>query len=1749
MKYFLSLSILIFVGVCTHIPSIGAVEAISYGNSNASGSASQDSSYTTLRNIDLGTYNEYRYRLTEQFFAMREYFEVNKKLERGTLQNIALLANTGYKYLPDNLQNQNLLRELLIDIQKWVKTPDNNILYTEIVKSLADYLEQVEISSISGNITATPDSGNAPLTVTFRGGVQDPSGTQILPGNYTWWVDSAWKKVIIGRWPSINFTFKEEGIYSVFLDVTSSHKNQDGYTDVLPFRGRVNINVQEKVASLIINIDGDRVEDNEVLKFTPDDANYGLLFDASSSTPTGGAKFIKTSWDFGNGATRTYSGPPKIERVRYGTEGDYNVRLRLETNEGKIVERNFAMIISDPIARIESNRDDGFIGDSFTFTAKSSGLERNLKYNWEIIDIDNDTIITQKSDRVLTHVFTKKWKYNVRLNVRQSSGEVDQDSYIVYVTSQAPIAEFTSRIPLTNKPNRVLLDASRSHDPDFSDDGNLKYDWFIDGERVTLEDANSNGSLGYYTFDSIGTHSVNLEVTDPDGIVDIKKSNVTVQSILSVDMTVSPRVVQRGGSISFEVNAPEAEVYEWDFWDGKSSGWSTNSITHTYEKSGKFDTRVTVTDANNNKNTYTQSIYVSESDSPLANIGVNYGTLETPPFNSAACNGVGAFVVDRVNTVRLDAGESINVDGKNTGLEYSWKIGAGKFASSASVSHRFDEIGCFPVKLTVKSTTNNKTHAQEVFVDVRNLKPTLSAVSVNIENPDVDPLIVRVTAQGAKDPDGVIQSYLWYYYTDIDTEPQDFRSTASASTSFVIPKVTGNYYFVAILKDNNEARVTSEEITGSRYFTTITGDNINTPIIELAVNDNSTVIGEEITFTAKAQNILGQSIEKDASFSWDFDGDGFYDTQTSEPVTTHVYRKSWEFYAKVKVKYRGISSTKNVTMNVGNKLVADFWYISIGNTYIFFDNSTGQIDSRQWDLGDGTTKTGTNFSHTYTDKVSTHNVTLKISEGTKVKEVQKKVTKNIKNILKTKWKSFVGFSFPEADTDGNITLESPSEKVFIYMWEWKRNDVVYAIDYDIENDSDLNGWMDDDEDNAGTASYTSGDVTEIPLNKYKTQTIRMFTKSPDGSVVSSQDITIHKNYIEESDIDPDTLIFEGVTESEKEKIEKLKGILSTLPQQQRLESLSYVQKLQENWNDNTEKTRTILDFENYIFDLGLEQEDEIIELLESLLVEWQEDQSAKQITYTALVNLIPQDIQCEVVSGTCYDSLLSKLEDIRNSDDIEYNKTLWTEILEVVGKTDLMTNNQKLDFRAILKSLVYGGNVEDIPEAEKQEVIAEEIPVEETDSRSGILSLLITILKWIGIMIGVFMLILFLLYILYLIFGRKKGIGFSGFISNITSFKKNESWDAGNTTDSDDILTDFEAETVSKQSDILSQIDETPVISKIKTETPKPEVSLNASDTDNILSDMWKTEDVPDWLKGNFASEEKTAVGVESIHPVTSEEKNTSKIEVPKTETKTEAAEIDIEAETKIEEENIPDWLKWAADFSKEEEEVKKDELQKDSPQSWILSPSEEKGVAGKTSEKKSDIELDDSNVPDWLKWSFDTPKEELQKDSSQSWILSPSEEKGAAEKTSEKKSETKKSARENKSVVSKKGDETPIVKQEAKTHTDSQRSRKKQKQKQSVEKTQESQKIQESQKVPETKKAKTEKTPDKKSVTQKSNTRPKKIEQKTPEQKPLEESREILEGEKQSPKTKTNETPKKKDSSELWDDGMKIPDWLKTDD
>ena len=995
----------------------------SFSNTLAADESPDFPQYTTLREVDKWTFNEYRYYMVREYFKLKEYFDLKWTIDKTIAASLFSYAKTWYNYLPDSLINQRYLNDLSISVQKWIQTPNSEINYIDIVEKLKAYLESANIQSLRWDIETIPKTWNAPLTVTFRWRLTDPTWTVIPNNNYVWWIDKWWQAILIWRGPSINYTFNEEWNFTVFLWAKSNHKNAWWYTDVLSFQSRTVVEVKEKIASLFININGYSLRNQDEIKFTPEESSYWLLFDATASTPTGWAKFTKTEWDFWNWVTRRYDAAPKLERVIYSREWTYTVVLRLYTNEWKNIEKKFTLYVHNPIATINVDKTDWYIWDKFTFSTKSSVKQETLSFEWNIIDIDNDKILKQTTWNTFTYTFSTKWRFNVQLKVKDMSWEQDTDSEVININSRAPIAEFAYSAPNKSKPNTILLDWTRSYDPDFWDSWKLKYVWTINWEIVNLDNLDGKWAIWYYTFDSIWDHNVWLEVIDPDDMSWLKTQKVKVTSILSVDLFTFPRVVQRWSYIKFVASSSNARTFEWDFWDWTKKSSSTDKIDYIYSKSWIYNVKLIVKDAEWNTNDITKTVYVWDSNTPMAVISADYGSSESPAFDNSACNWW-AYIVSRVKNVTFKWWESINVDGWTTWLTYTWKIWNDKYVSWQQATHKFDELGCFPIRLTIK-WNNWKTSSTDTYVKVENVKPTLATIDVAIQNDQTDPVVVNVSAMWAKDEDWVIQSYLWYYYTDTDSDPQDFRITNTPKTTFVLPKVTWNYYFVVVMKDNNDERYSSEEISWTKYFVSLAWDNINTPLIDFKVDKSSVMIWDEVLFTSKVKNILWQDISDKVEYAWDFDGDGFYDKETNVWTYSFKYNSSWTFYAKVRVKYKWITNVRNLEINVANILNPDFDYISIWSKYLFFNTSSWEFQNVIWDMWDGNKIEDKNsFVYEFATSSAVNKVDLKIAEWTKVKNITKEVVKNPKNMLevaKSNW--IVVFSNPTI-TDAKITLET-----------------------------------------------------------------------------------------------------------------------------------------------------------------------------------------------------------------------------------------------------------------------------------------------------------------------------------------------------------------------------------------------------------------------------------------------------------------------------------------------------------------------------------------------------------------------------------------------------------------------------------------------------------------------------------------------------------------------------------------------------
>lgn len=220
----------------------------------------------------------------------------------------------------------------------------------------------------------------------------------------------------------------------------------------------------------------------------------------------------------------------------------------------------------------------------------------------------------------------------------------------------------------------------------------------------------------------------------------------------------------------------------------------------------------------------------------------------------------------------------------------------GKVSTLSSLSETFRDLGCFPVTLTVKSKTNGASNTTTEYIKLQNQEPTLTNVSTSIDSAkkDSQKIIVKATANGVADPDGVITSYIWYYTTDSDNEPQGLQITQKPTMTFVLPNITEKYHFGVILEDNDGARVDSKQLIQNQAPLIVDNENsnVNMPLITLTVPNKAAKVGQPITITAEAKTIVGTNITAKSQYSWDFDGDGKIDEKTNTPSITHTFSKA-----------------------------------------------------------------------------------------------------------------------------------------------------------------------------------------------------------------------------------------------------------------------------------------------------------------------------------------------------------------------------------------------------------------------------------------------------------------------------------------------------------------------------------------------------------------------------------------------------------------------------------------------------------------------------------------------------------------------------------------------------------------------------------------------------------------------------------------------------------------------------------------
>lgn len=1434
-------------------------------------------SQTTAASVenDPNSYIYYKQKIGSALQDMEREFRVNNTISDSALSNVRNLVNEAYLRLPDSgeagTKNEWLKKAADLYIDLAAKNKNSSTHVQNAAAQVAAFVGQATISEIVASIDANPTSGNAPLTSSFLASGKDPSGINIPDNNFTWWMkESGWARRELWRGPSFTYTFSKEWNYQVFLDVVSQSLNKKWKPDVISASISKDIEVKPRLGNVTLLVNWVNVSNLDTLKVSPSLGKIGLLFDASASRAISNGTIVKTKWDFWNGNIIEYEGSPVLERQLYVNPEMYKVSLEITTNQGNVFRKQLQLLVRDPAAVISLDRETAFIGEEIPMSAKSYLANMtNVEYNWEIQDIESwkKTVATKKWSN-FNYKFTKVWQYIVSLTTRSPNGSVDTDSRIITIESRPPIINLdTPRQISTEKPNTLLFDASRSYDPDTNNAKWLIYEWVIDGEKVELNDIQKEGAIWSYTFSEKGSHTVSLTITNAFGKVSTVDKTFNVTSTLTIWVNITPRAAPIGSMISFQARSPQARFYEWNLGDGSPTiNWTTDFIQNVYKKTGIYTATLNVKNGDGSEeNTIWRKIYITDTDSPFALIDIkssNGSVFEDP---DACENPDGAFVINRAESTTLDWGNSINIDGNSAGLSYTWKY-MDRVKTWPSISEKFTELWCFPIELTVRSDRTWASHTSTRFIEIKNIGPKVTSVTATIDptKKDNQKIIASVVANGARDDDGVIRSYIWFYTTENDSEKQNVRITQSPTTSFVLPNVTEKYYFWVIIEDNDGARYDSSQLQSEQLPLIVANDdqNINMPLINLSVvnlnKDRWFFLAEEtVEFSASAKTILNIDVTDKSEYYWDFDWDSRIDQKTTVPQASHKYKQSGKYNMKVKVVNNGISNTKYQVIYVKNELKAAVAGYRIGDMTYFINTSKWTYDSAKWILWsiESSSPYGTSVPNailsssgsiwtltikSWTSEISTIDITPSLIEDVV------RLTDDI-NIQ----------SYPTLEGD-TIKILNPGDKLLLSMHG--NNGDEYRIDSDTKIDSDLDAVEDNDVDNKDSPSFKDGSifsVENISESKVRKKEIKISIIGYDGKILGTKKIQVIFDYIPELNDNADMTTTEGGSWSfsvvDKENLEKLQAKIRTFTPEDRIIFTQYYNNLIENWGDSYDRTEWLLTIQREVlantnFDDATKAE--LSSIIDVILV-W-DAQATNEISVASRVIewLVPTDS-----ANRPY--IIERLEKIKaNPGKLVENKVFWKEILEKIQSDPTITTENKLIIKSQLLTIVNGGQ-ESIPEGEIEKIVTEK------EASGGIL-------WFISGTVNIFLIVIWVILVLFLIgfivyrFTKKKGdMGFQDFLIDSVAHTNTTPPRSANPTQStprtQNVNTALEPgivtpvlEKTSTSSDPLASIGvyhETPSPIVSPTITPVPEASMVEVNTP--VTSAWDTTPhaIPDWLK------------------------------------------------------------------------------------------------------------------------------------------------------------------------------------------------------------------------------------------------------------------------------------------------------------
>ena len=431
--------------------------------------------------------------------------------------------------------------------------------------------------TLTTSFTYDPSSPQVSQQITFTASAS--GGTAPFTYNWTFGDGSATTGSIVTH------TYSSAGTFSVVLTVKDSGSPQQTASS------QQSVTVSSPAPSpLTSNFD-----------YSPSSPNVGQTVSFIAST-TGGTQPYSYSWTLGDGSTAT---GPNVSHA-YSAAGTFTVVLtgKDSSSPQQTAASQKSLIVTSPppplTASFSHSPSSPQTGQQVAFTGSGSGGTTPYSFSWTFGDGGMGT------GSSVSHTYQTTGSYAVALTVTDSSGQKTSTTQTVTVASPPPPPLATSFNFNPSSP-----DAGQSVSFKSSTSGGAQpyqYSWDF-GDSGT-----GSGSSVSHTYQTGGSYTVALTVTDSAGQVAKASHTITVNAQLSASFTYSPSNPLPLLAVTFHASASGGSSlysYSWDFGDGTTATGS--SVNHSYLLPGAYTVTLTVKDANGQTVTTSQTITVLTS--------------------------------------------------------------------------------------------------------------------------------------------------------------------------------------------------------------------------------------------------------------------------------------------------------------------------------------------------------------------------------------------------------------------------------------------------------------------------------------------------------------------------------------------------------------------------------------------------------------------------------------------------------------------------------------------------------------------------------------------------------------------------------------------------------------------------------------------------------------------------------------------------------------------------------------------------------------------------------------------------------------------------------------------------------------------------------------------------------------------------------------------------------------------------------